>query len=538
MLYKGIFLRRYFRRLRLQPQLHSEATLLYIANAKGQYLGELFFLENQSMDCDVVYALDASGDAPRIVGASDVQNGIDAIVSANAEGAVITTRKARRDRVVNETGPLACSKVCKMVFRQRSLNGRKPHFAHHAARSSSGGGSGSAACACGGRGGNGHAHIMAQKLIAENIALIDFKHWCPQGLHQLCVRKDTGFTATIEKGARNANNGRVRLDVSVQKNGAFVFAVEVTHTHRVSAASRAGIPYVDVNARETVRRLQSGETTLLCETASNVPACRRCEYQQRCRRRKHLQNWLRTANLAWKLRIRRAFRSLAREMREERAREWHRKMQEEQKEKKCLLWCREALLRRAREATRKAFDFLDAPRRRKMQEEQKEKDRQCEIDRKKRQQRSQWGAFMRHSGRAQSKGVQTFPKRRRVEETGRAKVCFACQNSREINKKQCSHCTKYTRQGWGTEIEFSRKDDDQICKLLNAHGEPMYKDYAPSRMFFYKSVLSFYDAFQHKKWEALVDYIRNEFAHYFASEHRGMIDRGWYKKNGTKNTII
>ena len=168
-----------------------------------------------------------------------------------------------------------------------------------------------------------------------------------------------------------------------------------------------------------------------------------------------------------------------------------------------------------------------------MQEEQKEKDRQCEIDRKKRQQRSQWGAFMRHSGRAQSKGVQTFPKRRRVEETGRAKVCFACQNSREINKKQCSHCfTKYTRQGWGTEIEFSRKDDDQICKLLNAHGEPMYRDYAPSRMFFYKSVLSFYDAFQHKKWEALVDYIRNEFCCSSFSTRNAIYVLGdfWYKK--------
>lgn len=169
------------------------------------------------------------------------------------------------------------------------------------------------------------------------------------------------------------------------------------------------------------------------------------------------------------------------------------------------------LLMRAREATRKAFDMLDASRHRKMQEEQREKDRQCEIEREKRKQRSSWSAFMSHSGRAQTKGSNnTLSKRRRVG--GGAKMCFACKNSREINKKQCSHCfTKYTRQGWGTEIEFSRKDDDQICKLLNAHGEPMYKDYAPSRMFFYKSVLSFYDAFQHKKWEALVDYIRNEF---------------------------
>jgi len=483
------------------------------------------------MDCDVVYALDASGETPRIIDAASVQTRIEALATNTA------TRKARRDRVVKETGPLVCSKGCKMVFRQRGVCGRKPHFAHHVARSSGkeSGKKASTTCSCGGRGGNGHTHIMAQKLIAENIANIEFKHWCSEGLHQLVVRKDPGYTATIEQSARNANNERVRLDVSVHKNGAFAFAVEVTHTHCASPSSRAGIPYVDVNAGETVRRLQSGETTLLCETASNVPACRRCEYQQRCRRRKHLQNWLRTANLAWKLRIRRAFRSLAREMREERAREWHRKMQEEQKEKKCLLWCREALLRRAREATRKAFDFLDAPRRRKMQEEQKEKDRQCEIDRKKRQQRSQWGAFMRHSGRAQSKGVQTFPKRRRVEETGRAKVCFACQNSREINKKQCSHCfTKYTRQGWGTEIEFSRKDDDQICKLLNAHGEPMYRDYAPSRMFFYKSVLSFYDAFQHKKWEALVDYIRNEFCCSSFSTRNAIYVLGdfWYKKNG------
>ena len=84
------------------------------------------------------------------------------------------------------------------------------------------------------------------------------------------------------------------------------------------------------------------------------------------------------------------------------------------------------------------------------------------------------------------------------------------------------------RQGWGTEIEFSRKDDDQICELLNAYGEPMYKGYAPSRIFFYKSVLSFHDAFQHKKWEALVDYIRNEFecSHFLGAR----------KKRNTKST--
>ena len=470
------------------------------------------------MYCDVVYALNASGETPRIIDAASVQTRIEALATSTA------TRKARRDRAVKETGPLVCSKGCKMVFRQRGVCGRKPHFAHHVARSSGKeSGKASTTCSCGGRGGNGHTHIMAQKLIAENIANIEFKHWCSKGLHQLVVRKDPGYTATIEQSARNANNERVRLDVSVHKNGAFAFAVEVTHTHRVSPSSRAGIPYVDVNAAETVRRLQRGERTLLCETASNVPACRWCEYHRRCRGTRHLLNWLRKANALWTLHLRRAFHKLFQEIREEKAREWDERqaMHRESclawdvrwnRRKKYLLRCREMLLKRAQEATRKAFDCLKAERRRKIQEEQREKDRQCKIEREKRKQRSSWSAFMSHSGRAQTRGSSsTSPSKRRRVGDG-AKICFACKNSRAINKHQCSHCfTKYMRQGWGTEIKFSRKDDDQICELLNAYGEPMYKGYAPSRIFFYKSVLSFHDAFQHKKWEALVDYIRNEF---------------------------
>lgn len=206
------------------------------------------------------------------------------------------------------------------------------------------------------------------------------------------------------------------------------------------------------------------------------------------------------------------------------------------------------LLMRAREATRKAFDMLDASGRRKMQEEQREKDRQCEIEREKRKQRSSWSAFMSHSGRAQTKGSNnTLSKRRRVG--GGAKMCFACKNSRRIrtnpyNKHtlvefmQCPNCfTKYTRQGWGHETEFSHEDDDQICELLNAHGEPMRKGYAPSRIFFSQSLLSFHDRFQHKKWETLVDYIRNKFTRVVTiltvDADNSDPHRAWYKKDDT-----
>ena len=620
------------------------------------------------MDCDVVYGLDAAGDTPRIVGASEMQSKLDALLAAGvADGTTSAAahRKALRGRVVAETGSLVCSHGGTMVFRQRGVDGRKPHFAHLAVRSNSSehapGEASAPACACGGRGGRGHTHMQAQKLIVDHIASIEFKHWCPKKLHQVVVRKNAGFTAKVEQGARNASDRNVRLDVAVYKDGVFAFAVEVTHTHRVSAASREGIPYVDVNASETVRRLQSGETTLLCESASGVPQCVACLTEEVKVKLKNFKWLLRCAHWIWKGKVREAFDKLAFEKRAEKKRreeecrsmsiedfvahqlrllqkwghkaeaKWARQrkmrlqrafsklreVKRKQRHRECegrlaMFKSFYKLEKEKREETRYEFEErlamweedclatmvrqenLKQPRNvkisnveklaREEEERRLEEQRESEAKKKKRT-RTFWGAFMRHSGAAQSSApkktaASAAPKRQRVWETDRERakryreehwekmsrgeaatsnissgsapgfrrnrVCSSCKNARTIlvkpspsvnggygYVKQCNVCLQRVfGEGWGDGAAFSPEDDALICELLNANGEPMYEGYKPSRMHFYRSVLAFHDAFQHKKWEALVDHIRANFTTTMSAANAAMPGyRGWYRKD-------
>lgn len=403
------------------------------------------------MDCDVVYALDVAGDAPRIVGASEMQSRLDSLVAAGVpDGASSAAhRKALRGRVVAETGALSCSHGGTMMFRQRGVDGRKPHFAHFAPRSNSSEAPAETSvktCACGGRGGRGHAHIQAQKLIVDRIASIEFKHWCPKKLHQLVVRKNAKFTATVEQSARNAGDRNVRLDVAVYENGAFAFAVEVTHTHRVSPASREGIPYVDVNASETVRRLQAGKTTLLCESASGVPPCVACLTEDIKVKLSKFKALLNRAHWNWKCKIQEAFDKLAAEKRAEKKREhegrlamWredclaHAVRDEETKrqrniKEKCLTKCKVAWLDHARKAFVRLRWHKNEAQRRKQEAKEKEerrKEQQRESETKKKRARTFWGAFMRHSGSEQSgasKKTAAPSKRQRVWESDRERA--------------------------------------------------------------------------------------------------------------------
>lgn len=407
------------------------------------------------MDCDVVYGLDAASDTPRIVGASEMQSRLDSLVAAGvADGTTLAAahRKALRGRVVAETGALACSHGGTMVFRQRGVDGRKPHFAHLASRSNSSehapGETSAPACACGGRGGRGHTHMQAQKLIVDNIASIEFKHWCPKKLHQVVVRKNAGFTATVEQSARNAGDRNVRLDVAVYENGAFAFAVEVTHTHRVSPASREGIPYVDVNAAETARRLQAGETTLLCESASGVPPCVACLTEDIKVKLKNFKVLLRCAHWHWRIKIQKAFEMLAFEKRAEKKREhegrlamWredcltHAVRDEETKrqhdvKEKCLTKCKDAWLDHVRGAfVRLRWHKNEAQRREQeaKEKEERRKEQQRESETKKKRARTFWGAFMQHSGAVQSSASEktaasAAPKRQRVWESDRERA--------------------------------------------------------------------------------------------------------------------
>ncbi len=127
-----------------------------------------------------------------------------------------------------------------------------------------------------------------------------------------------------------------------------------------------------------------------------------------------------------------------------------------------------------------------------------------------------------------------------------ARTCSSCKNARTRlvapdparnggygYLDQCNACIeRVLREGWGDGAAFSREDDALICELLNANGEPMYEGYKPSRMHFYRSVLAFHDAFQHKKWEALVDHIRSNFTTTMSAPNAAMPGyRGWYRKD-------
>ena len=274
-------------------------------------------------DLELVYALDAGGEVKRVVSAITMQERLNTLL---AKGNSSAKRSTVRDRVVGETGPLVCEHGSDMIFRQASVDGRKPHFAH-AKRQASGElkHTPDAVCACSGRGGRGQTHILAQKLIAENIASIKFMYWCRRNMHQNMIYKDPGFTAKLEKTTCNGSGARVHLDVAVYKDERFVFAVEVTHTHRVSSASREGISYVDVNAEAAVRALESGEGSVLCEKANNVNACAQCQ-------RRFALQWFAALDSAWTSRVRDAFRKLHKDARGKRRRE----RQREDEERRCM----------------------------------------------------------------------------------------------------------------------------------------------------------------------------------------------------------
>jgi len=438
--------------------------------------------------------------------------------------------------------------------------------------------------------------MQAQKLIVDHISSIEFKHWCPKKLHQVVVRKDAGYTAKVERSARNRSDRNVRLDVAVYKDNEFAFAVEVTHTHRVSAASREGIPYVDVNAAETVRRLQAGETTLLCESASGVPHCVACLTEDIKVKLENFKCLLKCAHWHWRIKKQKAFDKLAAGKLAEKERErkgrlgmWRedclahavrdKKMRRRRDiQEKCLTKCQNAWLDCVRRAFVRLHQHADEWQRVDREAKEKEKRRleeQRESNTKKNRARTFWGTFMQHSGAAQSKtfektAASAAPKRHRVWESDKKReeryriehweklssgssaqelqserVCQACKNTRAVLVKhspnvnggyayraQCTTCLqRMLDEGFGDGVAFSREDDEIICKLLNAYGEPMFEGYAMSRMHFHRSALAFHDAFRHKTWEALVDHIRRNFTTTMSMPNVAMPGyRGWYTK--------
>lgn len=99
--------------------------------------------------------------------------------------------------------------------------------------------------------------------------------------------------------------------------------------------------------------------------------------------------------------------------------------------------------------------------------------------------------------------------------------------------KQCMNCLRnMADKGWGHDIAFSRKDDECICVLLNAHGVPMRNNGDVSSMHFYRSALAFHRELSSKNWDALVSHIEQHFTTTTTVPCSILGEyRGWYNKN-------
>lgn len=159
---------------------------------------------------------------------------------------------------------------------------------------------------------------------------------------------------------------------------------------------------------------------------------------------------------------------------------------------------------------------------------------ESERDRLQRYHKDHW-ASMKKGYEDSKKSLGALPFRR---------VCKLCGNTRtrlvapdvEWNGgygylAQCEVClNRAIQDGWGGDSHFSKEDDDRICQLLNTYGEPMFTNYEPSGLHFYKSMLAFHDFFSSKNWHALVDHIRKNFVTTMSCANAATPGyRGWYR---------
>ena len=530
------------------------------------------------MECALVLALDPGGTRPRIVHAERVQADIDA-ATTNETLQDIRNQDIRnrdiRNRIVRALGPLRCSQNEEMVFRRRSADGsRRAHFAHKAPTADGSDGSAVSVCNCGGqRGGVGHTHLRAQQLLLKHISRIRFVQWCPRSRHQLLLAGDPNWTARMERSVHNRAGKRVRVDVAVyDARQRHVLSIEVTDTHRVSWQSREGLPYVDVGALTTVRRLERGLYTMVCEVGLTRTPCRACVKDT-------LSRWMHKADSAraqtLRGRLRRWRAQVCRIVEHERANEVvaRSRMRSEDPREHALA------ARKAQETRRRRA--LKQLQRQKMREQ---KAREARAKRAERAERAleykQWlesdrkrrvtQEFMQASRAAQrkvQKNSRTSARRTWESDTQRAKryrqehwtqlqkscavpsasgVCSACGDTgarlhppnRHVNGgygyyAQCQRCLRlFEEEGWGTDTMFTEEDDRDICALLNRHGMPANADDLPSPLHFYRSAIQFHRRFRRWEWRALVKHLREGFTTTMSDPHASLENyRGWYRRD-------
>jgi hypothetical protein len=133
----------------------------------------------------------------------------------------------------------------------------------------------------GGTGGTGRCsdvHLAAQLLIKNNISRIVATRFKSCGECTEFAFRPTGngprggLRAEIEVSERTSDDRMIRSDVVVYRNDERCVSFEVKHTHATGLGSRAGLPYLEVNAGHVVSQFENCASTatvrLKCENAT------------------------------------------------------------------------------------------------------------------------------------------------------------------------------------------------------------------------------------------------------------------------------
>ena len=140
----------------------------------------------------------------------------------------------------------------------------------------------------GGTGGTGRCsdvHLAAQLLIKNNISRIVATRFKSCGeCTEIAFRPPrASIRAEIEVSERTSDDRMIRSDVVVYVNDERRVSFEVKHTHATGLGSRAGLPYIEVNAGHVVSQFESCASTatvrLKCENAT-TPCTSGCDVRR------------------------------------------------------------------------------------------------------------------------------------------------------------------------------------------------------------------------------------------------------------------
>lgn len=103
-------------------------------------------------------------------------------------------------------------------------------------------------------------HLLAIKLLMKNVHRIQLKRFRKCGeCVEFAFGPNPNAVAKEEISAYNDDGGRIRSDVAVYDGDQKVMTLEVRKTHKTDPASRAGVPYLEINAGHVIAMLNASQ---------------------------------------------------------------------------------------------------------------------------------------------------------------------------------------------------------------------------------------------------------------------------------------